>query len=520
MQAVISGQAGVALLVEGDRLSSIHAGKTDEVVRRRNREIPYLFGDARDFQFLEDVELPEVARELELATTKADALHVALILLDPQLTHDTRREAAEELTELSEIKGVLEYVEAVLYSRPMPGDGDLPGALLCCAGRSEPARQLLLRLGSLQGPIAVVFGAWEQIPDRLFGSEQDRRYALAMVVRAGLFRDFVETLATQGDVGEFLERTLRGSSLVAIQNHREILERWASPLQSQGYPSKRWDAWAALRDEVTVGSRHPKRVEPLRILYVHCRDSGEDSTVGDYPGLTSVHSSMTGMAMALRRVKGIELATHNLTTLETLKETLRSDDYQVVHFAGHGRLNEERELPQRASVDGPARSIKGAGFVIKLESVDGAVRSIRGADLVIILRDLQNLRLVFIDACFSGQLKQDGHFEPVQRVANQLVQSGVPYVVALQGYVEDQVAFAFSQMFYTTLVDGRSISDAMAVSYRVLSQDLTRLGWAMPVLYQRAVKRDVALDAWRGKQQLGPLRRLYRRFRRFWRHRT
>ncbi len=509
MQAVISGQVGVALLVEGDKFSSLHAGKTDEVVRRRDREIPYLFGDARDFQFLEDVELPEVARELQLATTKADAFHIALILLDPQLTHDTRREAAEELTELLAIPGVLEYVESVLHSHPLPADGDLPGALSCCTHRSEPSQQLLFRLGSLQGEIVSVYEAWEQIPDRVFGSEQDRRCALATAVRAGLFRDFVESLATYGGVGEVLERILRSNSLLAIQNHREILERWASTLRRQDDPSVgRWDAWALL-DKVIAGSRHPKRVDPLRILYVNCSEVGDDSVDsvdsvawGHPCFVPSEHASMT---MALQRVEGIEFTTHKLSTPEILREALRSGGYEVVHFVGHGSPNEV----------GSARGVRH----LQIESVGAAAWSWR-ADLASSLRGLQTLRLVVLDACLSGQFKQDAHFEPVQRVANQLVKVGIPSVVALQHYVDDQVAVAaFSQTFYRLLVAGRGISDAMDVSYRVLSQaNLARL--AAPVLYQRAPRRDDALDTWKGRQQLGPLRKLYRRFRRFWRHRT
>lgn len=505
MQAVISGQAGVALLVEGNTLSSIHAGKTDEVVRRRDREIPYLFGDARDFQFLEDVELPEVAHELELATTKADALHIALILLDPQLTHDTRREAAEELAELLEIEGVLGYVEAVLYSRPIPGDGDLPGALLSCAGRSESVRQLLLRLGSFQGEIASVYEAWEQIPDHVFGSAQDRRYALATVVRAGLFRDFVGTLAFRDGVGEILERTLRSDSFLTIHNHREILERWASTLQRRGEPSTgRGDAWAVL-DKIITRSRHPKRVNPLRILYVHDAwdDSGDSVTWGQAGLMSRQHASM---ATALQRIEGIELATHRWSTLRTLRETLRSGDYQVVHFlVSYSHRNDVLHAHRH----------------LEAESVEVPTLSLWSTELASSLRGLQALRLVFLDACFSGQLQQDERFEPVQRIANQLVQSGIPSVVALQHYVEDQVADTFIQAFYPMLAAGRSISDAMDVSYRVLSQaNLTRFKWAVPVLYQRAPRQDAALGAWKGRPKLGPWRQLYRRFRRFWRHRT
>ena len=52
MNAVISGSAGVALLVDGDRLSSIDIGALDEVVPRSSTEVRLLFGDSGDLQFV------------------------------------------------------------------------------------------------------------------------------------------------------------------------------------------------------------------------------------------------------------------------------------------------------------------------------------------------------------------------------------------------------------------------------------------------------------------------------------
>jgi hypothetical protein len=100
MNAVISGQAGVAVLVDGARLASIHAGGDGEVIVRRSQEIRFLLNDARDLELIENIGPAEAGRRLEVATAKYDALHIALILLDGELSEDTRQTAAEELEEL------------------------------------------------------------------------------------------------------------------------------------------------------------------------------------------------------------------------------------------------------------------------------------------------------------------------------------------------------------------------------------------------------------------------------------
>jgi hypothetical protein len=152
MQAVISGRAGVALLLDGEELSSLHVG-SGEVVRRREREVPYLLGDATDLQFVEEADVAEVERRLETAANQADALHLALILLDPELPREVRSEAALELKELLLAEDVAEHVESVLSSRPLPREADVPGALRLCSAQAGASADLLTRLQALQSEL-------------------------------------------------------------------------------------------------------------------------------------------------------------------------------------------------------------------------------------------------------------------------------------------------------------------------------------------------------------------------------
>jgi hypothetical protein len=230
MQAVVSGRSRVALLLEGEQLRSLHAGSS-EIVGRREREIPYLLGDPTDLEFLEDVEIPEVALRLEVATAQADALHLALMLLDPQLPPDVRRDAADELAELLEIAGVGEHAESVLLAHPLPGEADLVGALSCCPGRAAASRDLLHRVQALQSEIQDVFLAWEHIPDRVFEDGRNRAFGLATAIREGFFRVLVVRRAEHRSVDEFLIEALRNSMFSHVRNHREILRRWLEPLR-------------------------------------------------------------------------------------------------------------------------------------------------------------------------------------------------------------------------------------------------------------------------------------------------
>ena len=70
VNAVISGQSGVALLTHAGELASLHAGRGADVIRRRPSEARFLLGDAKDLQVLESVEIEEVSRRLDLATAQ------------------------------------------------------------------------------------------------------------------------------------------------------------------------------------------------------------------------------------------------------------------------------------------------------------------------------------------------------------------------------------------------------------------------------------------------------------------
>lgn len=232
MQTVISGRAGIALLLEGNEIRYFRAG-SGEIVRCREQDVPHLLGDATDLQFLDGLGFPEAARRLELATAQAEALHLALILLDPELPPAVRRAAADDLPDLLELPQIRGFVEGVLFSRPLAGEADLAGAFACSAGGPGAVHDLLFRLRGLQAEIAEVSSAWDQIPTPVFGSESDRAAALAAAVRQGLFRDLVSTRATYEPLDAFFTRALSDGVFRAVPNAPQILREWVLPLRPE-----------------------------------------------------------------------------------------------------------------------------------------------------------------------------------------------------------------------------------------------------------------------------------------------
>ncbi|HEY3568400.1 MAG TPA: tetratricopeptide repeat protein, partial [Thermoanaerobaculia bacterium] len=230
MNAAISGQAGVAFLLDGKDISVLRVDRPGGVVRCQPNEIPFYLGDAKDLQFLERVDEAEARRQLELANDQIDALHLALILLDSSLSEDTRATAAEELEELLGIDKFQVFVEKVLLARPLPSGVNVSESVAYC--REYPlARALLERIDYLQEAITEVYLAWEGVPESVFLENENREYAQTIAVREGFFRDLTNLCAAATSVDNFLISALLNVRFRTIRNHREVLQAWVAPLR-------------------------------------------------------------------------------------------------------------------------------------------------------------------------------------------------------------------------------------------------------------------------------------------------
>src|SRR3954454_19793684 len=230
MNAVISGQAGVALLLDGKDISVLRAGRPGEVAHFHPSEIPFLLGEAKDLQFLESVDAAEARRQLELANDEMDTFHLALVLLDSSLSDDTRATAAEELEELLKIERFQVFVEKVLFAHPLPTGVDVSESAAYCEDYPL-TRALLERIAHLQEAIAEVYIGWENVPENVFLGDEDREYAQTIAVREGFFRDLVNMHVVAASVDSFLVSALLNVRFRTIRNYREILLAWIAPLR-------------------------------------------------------------------------------------------------------------------------------------------------------------------------------------------------------------------------------------------------------------------------------------------------
>lgn len=172
------------------------------------------------------------------------------------------------------------------------------------------------------------------------------------------------------------------------------------------------------------------------------------------------------------------------STVERLRSILQQKKPDMFHFAGHGDFVE-------LDIDPSTGEPKGVGSIVLLENLETKSPKLLPADALARELSAAGVRVVILGACRTGRRDSISAWTGV---APALIKMGIPIVVAMQYEVKDAHAIAFSKWFYTSLTNGLSIDEAVAVARRSMldaSKDENNLEWGVPVVYMRS--RDSVL---------------------------
>ncbi|MGV3756396.1 MAG: DUF7379 domain-containing protein [Verrucomicrobiota bacterium] len=211
----------------------------------------------------------------------------------------------------------------------------------------------------------------------------------------------------------------------------------------------------------TPSNRLADKSGVLRILVVSAQPSGA--------GGLSIEEEQRGIRESFRPLLDaglVEVEVLAGASPQLLHERLRysadGDDFDVVHFIGHGKFDEAT----------------GVGTLLFEDGV-GRAKTLGAGDFLNIVRG-RGVKIVFLNACETGRGERANYN---RGVAMELARDGIPAVVANQYSVIDRSASLFSLNFYACLAAGLSIGDAMREARITLHYDgVEPMDWAVPVL--------------------------------------
>ena len=234
MKALVSGQAGLAIVKDGDHFCMLTEETSPSLVRVSHADVRLFFGYLNDLKEFDAPSVKDLAEEIKDRQSSDRAIQLALILLDREEPLDVRDEAADCLKELFLIDGVANYVANRLYSVPMPDTGDLEGAIEIC-DLDSATREFFQKLLDDQQDILERWKAWEALSIRLFGSLEEKRAFQSVAIREGVFRMFVED-SEKGDWA--LYQMLTHSEFRGNPKARKVFQEWYEPFRTSYTPDR------------------------------------------------------------------------------------------------------------------------------------------------------------------------------------------------------------------------------------------------------------------------------------------
>lgn len=202
----------------------------------------------------------------------------------------------------------------------------------------------------------------------------------------------------------------------------------------------------------------PAGAHPLRVLLITSSAEGQPTLAIDEE-VTALREKLAGVAHVKRLPR---------PSWTWLRETLRAEEFEVLHFMGHGGFDEAL----------------GEGNLL-MEDDEGRPCREGAPSFAAALRQHDTLRLVVLNACETGKVGNRAELNPFAGLAEALVMEGIPAVVAMQFPIPDSAALKFSRVLYERLAADEPIEAAITEARLALKETRSDSHWAAPVLYLR-----------------------------------
>lgn len=169
----------------------------------------------------------------------------------------------------------------------------------------------------------------------------------------------------------------------------------------------------------------------------------------------------------------IELDVLKEATTRKIRRKLDEKAYNVFHFIGHGSFENNK------------------GHIVLVDE-DGKSKLLDDERFASFFLGDRTVGLIVLNCCQGATVSANQAFAGA---APNLVQKGIPAVVAMQYTILDRTAKLFADEFYSYLAIGNPVDTAIQKTRNAISQDvgLDRRDFATPTLYMRA-KDGVILD--------------------------
>ncbi|MCX7110229.1 MAG: tetratricopeptide repeat protein [Proteobacteria bacterium] len=166
----------------------------------------------------------EMEQALSLYSRRREALDMALISMDGNLSLQLRNKAQQELERLLEDHAVAIWLSDIFHVRPLVAEAEIETALSQAReGKRLRVLNCLEEVVRNQDAIARSWIAWNAIPEKLLHPAGGRQAVLDFAMDKGLFTNAIRLLA-KNQIGDAKYEAL--TCLKGMVGYRQIVEAW------------------------------------------------------------------------------------------------------------------------------------------------------------------------------------------------------------------------------------------------------------------------------------------------------
>ena len=160
-------------------------------------------------------------------------------------------------------------------------------------------------------------------------------------------------------------------------------------------------------------------------------------------------------------------------SLTQLKQKLRDNQFDIMHFLGHGDFDDQ-----------------GNGILVFEDDKSTSSHQVTGEQLGQVLACCPNLRFVYLNSCNSGRNSE----KSIDSVATSLLKHvpQVKSIISMLFKIDDKIGPVFARHFYDQLVYGKSMEESIQKTRQILSEEKKLekkrrlLQWGIPVHYTKS----------------------------------
>ena len=233
MKAFVSGQAGMAAVVDGDETTFVRLDPHGGTLAVDPRYACSALNDADDL-----VELPitfqtSVPDLLDLAWRNDRALQLFLIWIDGREGDETVELAAKAIEDLFRDKNVRDFVENRMYGSPLPPSVNIPRARAGADSKLLVA-EVIATLDRAQSAVRRCRESWDNLDTEMFGGATSKALFRQAAIDSGIFRAFALAANDRSRLADVVDFCHDVPELKGYPQARKVLSRWAEAVLFSG----------------------------------------------------------------------------------------------------------------------------------------------------------------------------------------------------------------------------------------------------------------------------------------------